>query len=226
MIKNVGQRSVQMPRLFRAISFLCVSVALSINVPVSAQPPAAPASPPPAAAPVASTIPVVIPAGGLSEDALGNVLTELGLKPKKEQTRYDFEFKAMVNKEEWVLSMSAVLSADGSSVWVMAWLDELPKSSSEVPRNALLRLLARNDKLGNGKFFAYIAANRRFVMQRSVTNSNMTTAAFRDVLKDLGQSVVETYPEWSVSNWNVNAADSAVQSVSGEKEKVVTPAPR
>ena len=99
----------------------------------------------------------------------------------------------------------------------MAWLDELPKSSSEVPRNALLRLLARNDKLGNGKFFAYIAANRRFVMQRIVPNQNMTTANFRDILKDLGQSVVETYPEWAVSNWNVNPQDASVQNISAEK---------
>ena len=38
--------------------------------------------------------------------------------------------------------MSAVLSQNGQSIWLMAWLDELPRSSAEVPRAALLRLLA------------------------------------------------------------------------------------
>lgn len=206
-----------MPHLSNLVFSVFVSLVISLTIPASAQQPHTTAGPPPATAAATAAIPVTIPPGGLTEEALGNVITELGLKPKKELSRYDFEFKALVNKEEWVLSMSSVLSADGTSIWVMAWLDELPKSSSEVPRNALLRLLARNDKLGNGKFFAYIAANRRFVMQRSVPNQSITTAAFRDVLKDLGQSVVETYPEWSVSNWNVNAQEPAVQSVSGEK---------
>ncbi len=160
--------------------------------------------------------------GALTEESLGNLIAAMGLKPKKEESRYDFEFKALVDKEEWVLSMSSVLSADGTSVWVMAWLDELPKSAGDVPRTALLRLLARNDKLGNGKFFAYIAANRRFVMQRVVPNQNMSTAAFRDVLKDLGQSVVETYPEWAVSNWNLNTTDPSVETISAQKEIPVT----
>jgi hypothetical protein len=148
--------------------------------------------------------------GQLTEASLGNVLKAMGLKPVKEQKRYDFRFKAILNGEEWELSMSAVLSTNGNSLWVMAWLDELPKSATDVPRTALLRLLASNDRLGKGKFFAYIAANRRFVLQRVVANQNMTTAAFRDVLKDLGATVVVTYPQWSVSNWK-NSGNSARQ---------------
>ncbi len=141
-------------------------------------------------------------AGELTEQSLGNLLLAMGLKPTKEKKRYDFRFKAILNKAEWELSMSSVLSQDGKSIWVMAWLDELPKSAADVPRTALLRLLADNDRLGKGKFFAYIATNRRFVLQRVVPNENLSTAAFRDVLKDLGTTVVVTYPHWSVANWN------------------------
>lgn len=137
-----------------------------------------------------------------TEDQLGQLIAALGLQPEKKEQRYDFAFRATLEEEEWELSMSAVLSRDGESVWIMAWLDELPKSSAEVPRTALLRLLAQNDQLGEGKFFAYIPGNRRFVLQRTIPNKNLTSAQLRVMLQDLGSSVVETYPVWAVANWN------------------------
>jgi hypothetical protein len=139
--------------------------------------------------------------GQLTEEQLGNLLKALGLDVKKLESRYDFQFKAVHNKEEWELSMTAVLSQDGSSIWLMAWLDQLPRSAADVPRTALLRLLSDNDRMGNGKFFAYVATNRRFVLQRVVANENVTTKTFRAWLDDLGLSVAETFDHWSVANW-------------------------
>jgi hypothetical protein len=86
--------------------------------------------------------------GALTEKSLGELLESLTLKPDKQQQRYDFAFLAPFGDQKWELSMSAVLSQDGTSIWIMAWLDECPKSAAEVPRTALLRLLAENDKLG------------------------------------------------------------------------------
>jgi hypothetical protein len=137
----------------------------------------------------------------LSDAELGNMLRAMGIEVKLDDRRYDFTFSANYNKEPWNLSMSSVLSEDGKAIWVMAWLDACPKSAADVPRTALLRLLAKNDSLGDGKFFAYIRSNNRFVLQRVVPNENLTTARFREVLQDLGASVVETYPYWAVSNW-------------------------
>jgi hypothetical protein len=96
--------------------------------------------------------------------------------------------------------MSAVLSRNGETVWVMAWLDQIPQSS-EVPRTALLRLLAANDRLGEGKFFAYIPTNKRFVMQRVVPNRDLTNKKMMETLQDLASSVADEYPTWSVANW-------------------------
>ncbi len=144
--------------------------------------------------------------GALTEKSLGELLESIGLKPDKQQQRYDFAFLAPFDDQKWELSMSAVLSQDGTSIWLMAWLDECPKASAEVPKTALLRLLAENDKLGGGKFFAYIPSNRRFVLQRVVPNENMTTAKFKSVLQDLGSTVVETFPTWSVAGWNQTPA--------------------
>jgi len=149
----------------------------------------------------------------LSTATLGGMLQAMGLKPKKVKQRYDFTFRSVHDKAEWDLSMTAVLSSDTQSIWIMAWLDELPKSAADVPRTALLRLLAANDRLGNGKFFAYVASNQRFVMQRVVPNSGISTREFAGLLKDLGTSVVDLHPEWSTANWSPDTSKSGADTV-------------
>lgn len=154
--------------------------------------------------------------GKLTDQSLGTLLKAMGLEATASEQRYDFIFKSVIEDAEWELSMSAVLSQDGSSIWIMAWLDELPKSAADVPRTALLRLLSDNDKLGKGKFFAYIASNRRFVLQRVIPNENMTTASFRGALSDLGESVVATHAHWSVANWaSTSSPDPAEAAKTG-----------
>ncbi len=116
------------------------------------RPAPAPSGPPrvaqrPAAAPAAAA-PAAIPAGGVNEEQLGQLVAALGLKPEKQQQRYDFAFRATLDDQEWTLSMSSVLCTDQQSIWIMAWLDELPKNAADVPRNALLRMLATNDAMG------------------------------------------------------------------------------
>jgi hypothetical protein len=144
--------------------------------------------------------------GKLTDDALGTLLKAMGLEAKLSEKRYDFAFKSTIADQDWELSMSAVLSQDYSSLWIMAWLDELPKSAADVPRTALLRLLSENDKMGKGKFFAYIASNRRFVLQRVIPNEAMTASSFRASLDDLGATVVHTHNFWSTSNWSSSTA--------------------
>jgi len=141
-------------------------------------------------------------AGQLSEKTLGSVLKSIGLKPTKTEKRYDFAFKTSIEGEEWKFSMSTVLSRNEESVWVMAWLDQIPRTANDVPRTALLRLLAANDRLGNGKFFAYIPTNKRFVLQRVVANEKMDSRKLRAILQDLAISVADEYPVWATANWN------------------------
>ncbi|MFO0917725.1 MAG: type III secretion system chaperone [Planctomycetaceae bacterium] len=162
--------------------------------------------------------------GKLTEESLGTLLKAMGVEAKLSEKRYDFEFKSVIAEEEWVLSMSTVLSQDGNSIWIMAWLDELPKSPADVPRTALLRLLSDNDKLGKGTFFAYIVSNRRFVLQRVIPNESLTTAAFRAELDDLGACMADTYSHWSVANWNsTKQEDPANAPKSGQPVKGSAP---
>lgn len=152
----------------------------------------------------------------LTEESLGSVLKTIGLKPIKTDKRYDFAFKTTIRGEEWKFSMSAVLSRNSESVWLMAWLDQIPSQSSDVPRTALLRLLAANDRLGNGKFFAYIPTNKRFVLQRVIRNEGMTTRKMMDSLQDLAVSVADEYPIWSVAKWNAPTASQATIASGGQ----------
>jgi hypothetical protein len=135
--------------------------------------------------------------GRVTVDSLGDVLKGLKLKPTRTESRYDFAFAAKVGgqgSEEWTLSMSVVLSKDEKSIWMMAWLDELPE---DVPSSTLLSLLGLNDRLGNGHFFAFVPSNRRVVLERVVPNELVTTKAFKANLLDMGRTVALTYAEWS-----------------------------
>ena len=143
--------------------------------------------------------------GQVSETELGEILATIGLKPTKTEQRYDFAFKTSYRGEEWKFSMSAVLSRNGQSMWVMAWLDQIPTTASEVPRTALLRLLAANDRMGEGKFFTYIPNNKRFVLQRVVANRDMNNKKIMELLQDLAGSVADEYPTWSVAHWTPKA---------------------
>ena len=165
---------------------------------------------------------VAIPAGGLSEDALGELLAALGLKPTKEKSRFDFQFATTLEGEKWDFTMSAVLSRNGGSLWVMAWLDELPKSAAAVPRSALLKMLAANDRMGAGKFFAYIPANRRFVLQRVVANEAMSNKKVRGLLIDLGRSVRAEYGTWSVEGWTRPAGGTQTAEAPAERPKRIS----
>ena len=154
--------------------------------------------------------------GMLTEETLGELIAASGLKATKEDKRYDFALDGTYNEASWQHSMSAVLSQDGQTIWIMAWLDELPKTAPEVPRSALLRLLAENDKLGAGKFFAFVPANRCFVMERVIGNREMEPEQFRAVLDDLAQSVADTHAVWSVAGWSKPAVESETAAPAGQ----------
>jgi hypothetical protein len=121
--------------------------------------------------------------GALTEETLKKLLEGIGLKPTQTQSRFDFAFvRKPKGGEDWNLSMSAVLSSDGKSIWIMAWLDELPRSSRDVPRTALLKLLDENDLMGK-------------------ENHDMGVKKFYATLVDLGDTVMETFPFWSTEAW-------------------------
>ncbi|NOX52846.1 MAG: hypothetical protein GXP27_00095 [Planctomycetes bacterium] len=146
---------------------------------------------------------------------LGQLLRTAGLTPQPVDNRYDFSFQSTYDGAAWNLTMTAVLSGDGEWVWLMAWLDELPRDPSEVPRTALLRLLALNDQMGAGKFFAFIPSSRRFVLQKVISSRGLDGKGLRAALTDLGATVARTYDQWAVAKWKRLAVSELGQAVGG-----------
>ena len=139
--------------------------------------------------------------GSVDAATLGQMLVQLGVKPRAAGTRFDFELHSRQDEKEWGFAMSAVLSQDAGTIWVMAWLEEMPKQASKVPAAALLRMLAENDRLGNGKFFAYDRQNRRFLMQRVLPNKDITPGFLREVFRDMASGVISSHQAWAVARW-------------------------
>lgn len=160
----------------------------------------------------------------LTIETLQNLLSALGVKATRTESRFDFTFTAK-HGEDWNMSMSVVLSTDEKSIWIMAWLDELPASAADVPRTALLRLLADNDKMGSGQFFAYVATNKRFVLQRVIANESITSSTFKAALIELAGTVVNTYPHWAVQNWKQlgTTTSSSADASQGADDSTATP---
>ena len=148
--------------------------------------------------------------GRLTLEGLGKLLSAMGLKVNKEKSTYHFTFPAKLDVE-WNMTMSAVLSEDEESIWLMAWLNELPKSAADVPRTALLRLLAENDKMGKA-FFAYMPSTRRFILERVVENEGITTESFKDEMLELARLVIETQSVWSVAEWKQSSSTPSESS--------------
>ena len=155
----------------------------------------------PAAFPQASAQYSTAATGRLTDESLGELLRSVGLTPKQVDFRHDFRFQADFEGQAWNLRMTAALSRDGESLWLMAWLDELPASAADVPRTALLKMLAANDDLGGNTFYAFLPASRRFVLQRVVPNRNLDAASLIAGLSDLGATVRAQQPIWSTGGW-------------------------
>ena len=103
----------------------------------------------PKVAPAASTATTAAPSapaaaastaakGKLTDQSLGNLLKAMGLQATAAEQRYDFAFKATIEDAEWELSMSAVLSQDGSSIWIMAWLNHRSLGAHTAPKNGIV----------------------------------------------------------------------------------------
>lgn len=158
--------------------------------------------------------------GQLTLEALGNLLEAMGLKATKFESSYNFTFPFKADIE-WNMTMSATMSTDELGIWITAYLSEMPQTAADVPRTALLKLLAQNDELGDGIFFAYISKVRKIVMERMIPNEDITSASFKESIRELATRVTETQSLWTVSEWKQSPAggsskESAADDKSGE----------
>jgi hypothetical protein len=159
----------------------------------------------------------------LSLEALGTLLEAMGFKPTQYESSYSFTFPFKA-EAEWNMTMSATMSTDGLGIWITAYLADMPQTAADVPRTALLKLLAQNDELGDGIFFAYIPKVRKIVLERMIPNEGITSANFKESISELATRVTETQSFWTVSEWKQtpvssgSGKDSAADEESASKK--------
>ncbi len=141
---------------------------------------------------------------------LGQTLRAAGFEPTKASLRYDFRFSHQYDGQPWQFTMSAVLSQDGETLWLLAWLGTVPEDTQAVNAQQLLQLLALNDKIAPRRFFAYLPTYKRLVLEQpiSLQNRRLDGKTLRQYVIDFGKVVASTYPHWSLEE----AAGSLVQA--------------
>jgi hypothetical protein len=159
--------------------------------------------------------------GAISLEALGAMLEAMGFKPQKFETSFNFTFPFKA-EAEWNMTMAATMTTDELGIWLTAYLSDMPQTSADVPRTALLKLLAQNDELGDGIFFAYIPKVRKIVLERMIPNEAITSASFKESIRELATRVVETQPLWTVSEWKQNTSTTSKDDDKGSEEKPVS----
>jgi hypothetical protein len=152
----------------------------------------------------------------LSVEELGLLLEAMGLKATQFESSFSFTFPFKA-EAEWNMTMSATMSTDARGVWITAYLADLPQAAADVPRTALLKLLAQNDELGDGIFFAYIPKVRKIVLQRVIYNDGITSVIFKEAVRELATRVVETQQLWTVSEWKQSTTPSGKDASGDEK---------
>ncbi len=175
-------------------------------------------------APVKGTTPTEDDSTQLTVDALGKMLEAMGLKPNKFESSFNFTFpfKAKTEGEksdaEWNMTMAATMSTDEQGIWLTAFLAELPQTAADVPRTALLRLLAQNDEMGEGIFFAYIPKVKKIVLECFIANEDITSALFKECLVDLASRVVTSQQYWNVAEWKQTPAAPGKEAAADDKK--------
>ncbi len=163
---------------------------------------------------------------------VGQTLRTAGFQPQQADLRYDFQFTQVYKSRSWQFTMSAVLSQDGETLWLVAWLNELPEDA-QPSAEALLQVLTLNDRLGGNTFFAYLPTYRRLVLERPVglQGRRLDGKALREVILDLSRTVADTYSTWSslgVSRLAANrlGSEPTGQSLTPSSSSSVQPAAR
>ena len=90
--------------------------------------------------------------GVIDSEGLGRMLRSVGVKPRAAGSRYDFEFHSKQGGQEWDFAMSAVISQNGGTIWVMAWREEMLQHAQTV--SDARTLLADERQVGEASTFS------------------------------------------------------------------------
>jgi hypothetical protein len=137
----------------------------------------------------------------------GKILTSESLSEMLDSMGYDFRAETLASgnviylvtipSDTWKFMVEVSVAPNGSLVWLLAPLQQLPAA---VPGEPLVRLLQENWTI-YPQTFAIPKDGRRLYLQRAVENQNITPARLRAAIESMTGAIRNTAPLWDASKW-------------------------
>jgi hypothetical protein len=136
----------------------------------------------------------------LSKANLGDVLTNLGLRPEKlSETRY----RMAIDRGGVKFAITASVSSDGTELWLNTYVAEIA-DVAKLPAVVMDKLLIGSNEYGPSHF-TFVAGEkpgvRSLYLHRALDNHGLSSAAIRDGIDNLASDVVSTQPLWDSTKW-------------------------
>jgi uncharacterized protein (TIGR03067 family) len=132
----------------------------------------------------------------LTNDELVKMITRFGYEVKVLDKTFT---QVTIDREGWRSTVRLSLSADGSNLWLDAWLGTA-NFPDAVPAATWRKLLARNDSL-HPVAFALNKKTGRLYLTHTIPNADLTPALLREHVEVLDKSIEQTQALWKLSNF-------------------------
>ena len=134
----------------------------------------------------------------LTKDNLGEVLTNLGLRPEKVNEK---RYRMQTDRGGIKFTISASISNDGTEVWLNTYVAEIA-DIAKVPVDVVDKLLIASNDYGPSHF-SFVAGEkqgaRSLYLHRALDNRGLNPAMIREAIDNLASDVVSTKPLWEAA---------------------------
>lgn len=131
----------------------------------------------------------------LTQYNLGQVLTNMGLRPEKVNEK---RYRMQIERSNIKFTISASISNDATEVWLNTYVAEIA-DISKLPVSVVDKLMITSNDLGPSHF-TFVAGEkpgvRSVYLHRALDNRGLNPAMIREAIDTLAADVVSTKPLW------------------------------
>jgi len=134
----------------------------------------------------------------LTKDNLGEVLTNLGLRPEKVNEK---RYRMQTDRGGIRFMISASISNDGTEVWLNTYVAEIA-DIAKLPVDVMDKLMIASNDYGPSHF-TFVAGEkpgaRSVYLHRALDNRRLSPAMIHDAIDNLASDVVGAKPLWEAA---------------------------
>ena len=134
----------------------------------------------------------------LTKDNLGEVLTNLGLRPEKVNEK---RYRMQTDRGGIKFTISASISNDGTEVWLNTYVAEIA-DIAKLPVDVADKLLIASNDYGPSHFSLVAGEKpgvRSLYLHRALDNRGLNPAMIREGIDNLASDVVSTKAVWEAA---------------------------